>query len=334
MDKLRVGVIGVGFIGALHARIFKELPAAQLVAVNDANANLARSKAKELECNYEESIRSLLDRKDIDAVSICTPDNFHVEPALLAAKAGKHILLEKPMARTTGDSVKIQQACEKANIRLMVAHILRFDSKYVRVHDEIAQGRIGELVHISAKKLNPRLTAQRIGNQTSILFYIGIHEIDIVQWFVGSRISRVISLKSNKVNKRYGADDCFFVLMNFENGVIGSMEFSWALPANYPVPIETGIEVVGSKGSAHLEVVGQGVRLHKESGIEIPEVTVWPEVNHQIMGDLRVELEHFVSATLNNKDFIMPTSDAIDAVRVTEAILKSAEIDQPVDIIR
>jgi len=334
MDKLRVGVIGVGFIGALHARIFSELSASELVAVTDSNPEQARKWAKQLGCAQADSIAALVGRKDIDAVSICTPDDYHVEPALLAAKAGKHILLEKPIARTASDSLKIQKACEEAKVRLMVAHILRFDPKYVKVHDEIAQGKLGELVHLSAKKLNPRLTARRIRNQTSILFYIGIHEVDIVQWFAGCRISRVIAQKVQKVNKPYGADDCFFVLLNYESGAIGSLEFSWALPENYPVPIECGVEAVGSKGAAHLEVVGQGVRLYKDSGEEIPELSVWPEVHQQIMGDLRVELEHFVSATLNKKDFIMPTADAVDAVRVVEAILRSAEIDRPVEIKR
>jgi predicted dehydrogenase len=321
MDKLRVGVIGVGFIGALHARIFKELPAAELVAVTDSDAGLARRIAKDLGCDFD-SIRALVQRKDIDAVSICTPDDFHVEPVLLAAEAGKHILLEKPIARTTQDSLKIQSICEKAGVRLMVAHILRFDPKYVCVHDEIAKGELGELVHISAKKLNPRLTAQRIKNQTSILFYIGIHDIDVVQWFTGSRIVKVVAQKAQKVNKPYGADDCYFVLTTFENGVIGSLEFSWALPAKYPVPIECGVEVVGSKGVAHVEVVGQGVRIFKDAGELIPELSVWPEVNHQIMGDLRVELEHFVSAVLSR------------AVRVVEEILKSADTNMAVDIKR
>jgi predicted dehydrogenase len=334
MDTLRVGVIGVGFIGALHARIFKELPAAELVAVTDSDAALGRRRARELGCDYEDSIKALVQRKDIDAVSICTPDDFHVEPVLLAAEAGKHILLEKPIARTTQDALKIQSGCEKAGVRLMVAHILRFDPKYVCVHDEIDKGELGDLVHISAKKLNPRLTAQRIKNQTSILFYIGIHEIDVVQWFTGKRITRVVAQKAQKINKPYGADDCYFVLMTFENGVIGSLEFSWALPANYPVPIECGVEVVGSKGVAHLEVVGQGVRIYKDAGEVIPELSVWPEVNHQIMGDLRVELEHFVAAVLSRTDFIMPTGDAVDAVRVVEAILKSADTTMPVDVKR
>jgi predicted dehydrogenase len=334
VEKLRIGVIGVGFIGALHARIFKELATAELVAVTDSNAQLARQRAKELGCEQVDSIAAMVRRKDIDAVSICTPDDYHVEPVLQAAEAGKHILLEKPVARTAADSLAIQQACDRAGVRLMVAHILRFDPKYARVHDEIARGELGEIVHISAKKLNPRLTAQRIKDQTSILFYIGIHEVDIVQWFAGSRISRVYAQKVRKVNAAHGADDCFFVVMNFANGAVGGLEFSWALPANYPIPIECGVEVVGTKGAAHIEVVGQGVRMYKESGEVIPELSVWPEIHGQILGDLRVELEHFVSAVIEKEDFIVSTTDAVDAVRVVEAILSSAERNQPVEIKR
>ena len=91
---------------------------------------------------------------------------------------------------------------------------------------------------------------------------------------------------------------------------------------------------MGTKGAAHIEVVGQGVRIYKEKGEEIPELSVWPEVHGQIMGDLRVELQHFVSAVLNNSEFIMPADDAVDAVRVVEAILLSAEQNRVVEIKR
>jgi len=334
MRKLRMGVVGIGFIGALHARIFAELPDAELVAVTDTNTQLGRQRAKELNCDYVETLPSLVQRDDIDALSICTPDDLHVEPSLLAAKAGKHILLEKPIARTASDSQKILEACSKEKVRLMIAHILRFDPKYAHVRDQAVRGELGEIIHISAKKLNPRLTAQRIKDQTSILFYIGIHEVDIVQWIAGSRVCRVFAQKVRKVNAEYGADDCFFIIMNFENGAVGSLEFSWALPENYPVPIECGLEVVGTKGAAHIEVVEQGVRIYKEKGEEIPELSVWPEIHNQIMGDLRVELQHFVSSVLNHKEFIMPTDDAVDAVRVVEAILLSAERNRAIQIKR
>jgi len=95
----------------VHARIFSEIPTADLVAVADPDEERARKIGERFHCEYGSDPSELFNRKDIEAVSICTPDKYHVQPAVDAAKAGKHILLEKPIARTVKDAEKIKKVC-------------------------------------------------------------------------------------------------------------------------------------------------------------------------------------------------------------------------------
>jgi len=106
MERLRVGVIGVGFIGWLHARILHESFGADLAAVADADAKLEDQVERDFGCPFYTDYRHMLEQEDMGAVDICLPDSNHVVPSIDAARAGKHILLEKPMARTAEDCRK------------------------------------------------------------------------------------------------------------------------------------------------------------------------------------------------------------------------------------
>src|SRR5215212_6650723 len=130
--NLRVGVVGLGFFGARHARIYHENPIADLIAVCDVDEARAERVAASLEAASYVDYRDLLARADVDAVSICLPDRLHVDAAV-AAGAGKAILLEKPLAHDTPSARQIIDAVERNGTRLMVGHILRFDPRYVSV---------------------------------------------------------------------------------------------------------------------------------------------------------------------------------------------------------
>jgi len=327
IKKLKVGVVGVGYIGELHARIFSEIPTADLVAVADLNRERAKKIGERFQCDYYFNPSELFARGDIEAVSICVPDKYHTEPAIAAAKAGKHILLEKPIARTVKDAEKIKKTAEDNNVRLMIAHILRFDPRYVELHDRIQGGDLGEIIHIKAKRQNPKLMQDRLKGRTSMLYYIGVHDIDIVLWYTQSEIKEVYA---KKVSRMYD-EDCVFVLFSFKNGAVGNLELSWSLPENYPTKLWSGVEVVGTKGAGCIDVYDQGLKLSTDK-FYFPDTMHWPEYNGQIFGDLRDELMHFVDATVNNKEFLMPTEDAIKAIEFIEACLKSIEKGTPIKL--
>lgn len=327
LEKLRVGVVGVGFIGELHARIFNEIPTADLVAVADPDKERAREIGERFQCRYYQDYLELFNEKDIQAVSICVPDRYHLEPAIAAAKAGKNILLEKPIARTVEDAEKIRKAAEDNGVRLMVAHLLRFDPRYVQLHDRIQRGDLGEIIHIRAKRQNPKSIQDHVQGRTSMLYYVGVHDIDLVLWYTNSEVKEIYAKKVSKMYK----EDCIFVLFSLKNGVVGSLEFSWSLPESYPAGIWSEVEIVGTKGAGHIDICDQGLVLCT-NGFNFPDTLHWPEYNGKIFGDLRDELMHFVEAITNHKELLMPTKDSIKAVGFIEACLKSIEKGTPIKL--
>ena len=336
MERLKVGLIGSGFIGWYHARIFHESYGADLVAIADTDKNLVGKVKEDFGCDFYTNYKQMLEKADIDAVDICLPDANHVVPSVDAAKAGKHVLLEKPMARTVSDCKKIKQACDSAGVRLMIAHVLRFDPGYRRLFDAVNNGEIGEVIHLSAERKNSKLLAERLKGRTSMLFYVGVHDIDMVQWCAQKRITRVYAQRVVNVNKKWNSEDCIYALANLGEGTIANFEYSWTLPQNFPSGLKSKLEIYGSKSTAFLNRFNQGVEIFKEKNTDLPyeltDILHWPELNERIVGDLKAEIDHFIDAVLNKREFAMSTDDAISAINVIEAIMESYEKGVPVDV--
>ncbi len=324
--KLGVGVIGVGGMGECHARVFSEIPTTELVAVADISKERARKIAERFQCDYYLNFTDLLKREDIQAVSIVTPDLYHVEQSIAAAEAGKHILLEKPIAQTVKEAEKIKKAADVNDVRLMIAHILRFDARYVQLHDQIEQGVLGDIIHIRAKRQSPA-PRKRLEWKTSMFYYSGVHDIDLLLWYINGQAEEVYAKKVAKVTE----EDCIFVLYSFRNGTVGTLEISWSLPNDFPASLWSEMEVVGTKGAGYVDIYDHGLKLFV-NGPHFPDCIHQPVYNNQTMGDLRAELMHFVDAVLHDKEFLVSTNDAIRAIAFIEACQESIENGIPVKV--
>ena len=331
-ERLRMGVLGAGFMGANHAKVWSQLPNTLLVAIADPDERAGMRLGDELGADYHRDPASLLDREDIDAVSIVTPDRGHVEPATAAARAGKHILLEKPMAHKAEAAGAIARAVEEAGVRLMVAHVLRFDPRYVQLHAAADPQRLGEPIHLRAKRNTIRSLAERLGADSSILFYLGVHDIDMMQWVARSPITRVYAQKVGKLSN--GNEDALYAVINFANGAIGTLDLGWAWPDGLPAGYHAAFEVIGTRSAALLDVRDQGFQVITEGGPIAADTHLWPEINGRITGDLRDELMHFAEAVRTGAPFAQDYRDALDAIRVLDALFASLEQDRPVAVVR
>ena len=161
MKSVKVGVIGVGFMGTYHAKTYAALADAELAGVADIDISRADSLASELGVRSYHDARQLLDDPSVDAVSICTNDDRHVELTVSAIGAGKHIMLEKPIATTLSDADRILSAAKGFSKCFLVGHILRFEKRYAEAKRSVDEGRIGEVVSIFARRLNA-VAAQKV----------------------------------------------------------------------------------------------------------------------------------------------------------------------------
>lgn len=332
MRKLRTGVIGLGFFGARHARIYAEHPAVDLVGICDtAEAQLA-TLALMTGAAPCRDFRELVASSEVDAVSICLPDRLHEEAAVAAAEAGKAILLEKPFAHETAAARRIVEAVEANGARLMVGHILRFDPRYVHTFHAAAPEALGDPVHLHAKRYGTRSTARRLGERTSILFYMGVHDIDAMQWIARSLIVRVYARKREVLGT--GNEDALSAVVDFANSAIGSIDYSWAWPDGLMNGFRSSFEIVGTRAASYLDCSDQGFFVVEDDRTTGGDTHLWPEVNGRIVGDLADELDHFVKATLSGADYHQHYSEAFDAIPVLDALAESARSGRPVDVLR
>ncbi len=332
MKKLKVGVIGLGFIGGLHARIWAESDIAELAAVADVNGEAADGAAAQYGCKGYSDYHEMLRDADIDAVDICVPEDFHVAPAVAAAAAKKAILLEKPIAKTAAEAEEIKKAAADNGVRLMIAHILKFDPRYVQLNEAIKSGRLGEISTLALKRTNSQGTPKRLKGKVSFFYYMGIHDIEwMLDYNSGAKPVRVYCQASTVALK--GLDtDAAFLTVTFDNGSVGTIELNWAFPENGVCGFMTAVEAVGTKAAAMLHVDNQGLLIADEASVELPDALHWPVYNGQLQGDLKEELNHFARATLSGQDYLVDTDNAIAAVRIVEAAMESIKTGLPVTL--
>jgi predicted dehydrogenase len=332
MSRLSVGVIGLGYFGSRHAKAYAYHPAADLRAVCDLDPRAAAAAAASTGAEAMTDPLALLAREDIGAVSICLPDRLHEEVAVAAARAGKAILLEKPMAHTGAAARRIARAVEENGARLMVGHILRFDPRYVQVHAAAAPERLGEVIHLRAKRNGIRDTARRLGSGSSILFYMGVHDVDAIQWIARSRVSRVYARKREVLET--GNEDVLYAVLELESGAIASLDYSWAWPNGMMNGYRAAFEVVGTRSAASLDVTDQGLHFVDDAGTSGGDTHLWPAINGRIVGDLADEIDHFIMASLAGTPYLQPWQEALAAIPVLDALATSAQSGQPVDVDR
>lgn len=255
MRRLRIGVIGTGTIAnSAHlpaiAHLRDEL---ELVAVADVREDVVREVAQRYgaEAAYTD-YRQLLDRKDIDIVDICTPEFLHREQVTAAAAAGKHILVEKPMASSVADCDAMIEAAKQYGVKLMVGHSRRFTRRYRLIREAIERGEIGEVRLVRENERRPVTMYSVLNLSTgywepeggkswiSMAAYTygaaltnAVHETDLARWFVGQDAVSVYA--ESRINNPEGeVPDFITYTITFANGAIGAAEVANQLPAQYP----------------------------------------------------------------------------------------------------
>ncbi len=331
MEQLKIAVIGAGFIGSFHARILFECPQAELKAIVDINEETARTLSEKYGCRYYTDMEEMLQKEEIDAVSICTPEDCHLEPVRLAAAYQKHILLEKPVAKTYDEAKEIRRLAEDNQIRLMVGHLLHFDPRYVSLKNSVHSGSLGEIVSLLFRRVNWKRTSRRLKGKVSFLYYMAVHDIEFMLSCNGlTEPVKVYAQGVSRINQEIGQQDTAFLTITFQNGSIGCIEVMWAMPENAASILQTEAEILGTKGVGFLDGKNHGVEMVTDSGSRCPDLLHWPKYNGKMQGDLKEEVCHFVQATLSGEAYMVNTDTAVKAVQIIEAALQSMAAGEPV----
>ena len=326
MDRLRVGVIGAGVMGERHARIYAGLPDVRLVAVCDTREDAARRVASATGAVAGTDLRALLARDDLDAVSVCTPDGAHREACQLAARAGKHVLVEKPIATTVADAEAIIDAARRGGVTLLVGHCLRFDPRYYQAKAAIDAGELGEVQTIYTRRSNTVAAQDRLRGRCSLPLFLGVHDYDVMRWLLGSEVEEVQAASKWGLlrDQGYPVEDANCALLRFASGALGIAELNWILPRGFPASGDHRADVVGSRGSLGIASLETGLRrADGERAVQVDTVSA-PLVHGHAGGMFYFELRHFVDCVRGRAQPAVTPEDAVAALRIALAVEQAA----------
>jgi UDP-N-acetylglucosamine 3-dehydrogenase len=314
MKKLSVAVIGTGFWGRNHARIFKELEETELIAVCDIDAEKAKNVAKQFGVEPYTNTSKMLKRDDIEAVGICIWSKNLAKEALKALKAGKHVLVEKPMAANSKQAEKLLKTAEKEGLHITVGFLMRFIPGVQYIKKAIENKTIGETVCATAKRVSQ--WPERVGD-IGVVKDTAIHDIDITRYIFNEDPIAVYAKTGSMRHKKF--EDYAQIMLTFEGGKNAFIESNWLTPYKTRILVVTGSEAI-----IKLDYITQ------ELTIEDAKATLQPRYPWQ--EPLKLELQHFANCILEREKPLVTGMDGVKALKIAEAALKSSATGRAVKI--
>jgi inositol 2-dehydrogenase len=334
MSKLGVGVLGVGRLGSRHAEnLRRRIPDAHLVAVADIDLTVAMRVAQDLEVeHYYPAIDGLLERKDVQAIVIATPSNFHAEAIEAVSQSGKHVFCEKPIALTLETADAALAAVRKAGVQFQLGFMRRFDPAYASAKRRIDAGDIGDPVmfkSVSREKRLPPPSFLKGGINGTLFVDAAIHDFDLARWMMKDEILDVHAFGGVSACPELalsGDVDATTVNLRFRRGGIGNVE---ALrQSSYGYDIRT--EVLGTKGALQVGYLQQTALLVlSEAGITHDAADHWLV---RFADAYRNELDDFVGCVLEDRPTGATGEDGRNALAVALAAERSYRQEQTISI--
>jgi UDP-N-acetylglucosamine 3-dehydrogenase len=323
---VKVGVVGAGFIGAIHLGAYASMPEVEVVGVADALPEIAATGAAAVGARAYSSYEDLVSAEEVEIVDICLPTSYHRDLALKAAREGKHVIVEKPLARTLEDAETIIEAFDGNPERLFVGHVVRFFPEYAKIKAMIEDGDLGTVGVARTSRRSPFLTGWndwyadwRMSG--GVLLDLVIHDFDFLRWALGE-VERVYA--KGVLGREYNRLDYALVTLRFASGAIAHVEGQWG----YPGPFNYSIEVAGSRAlvtvdsrePAPVQLLGGAT-----GSSESPDVVTGKS-------PFQTELEHFIRCIATGEEPAVDARDAYEALRIGLAATESVMTGRPVTL--
>lgn len=309
-------------MGGVHARQYAKMADVTLFAF-DRNGSKLAEFCDRWKATPVNSFEALLDQ--VEALDCCLPTDLHDEFGIQALEAGKHVVMEKPMARTTSQCQALMEAAEKAGRMLMPAQVVRFFPEFAATHRAVKAGKVGEPAVIRTRRGGPAprgsedwfMDPSRSGG---LILDLAIHDLDWIRWTFGPAKSVMTQTATRSHGQLSVPGDSALITLELESGAIAHVEATWLDPEGF----RTHLEVAGSAGlishdSRDVATVRvSGEKKTRESGVDPQEDPYY------------LELRAFVEAIAGRGELPVSAQDGYEAVRLCEAAIASAETGKPV----
>ena len=328
MEKINIGVIGLGVMGTNHTRVYSELDNVNLIAICDPNIETLEALSTKYNTKKYSNYKEMLVNEKLDAISLCVPTLLHKKIALDIIKNNINILIEKPIATTTDEANEIINLAKEKNIKLMVGHIERFNPVVTELKKRISNNELGNIfkVHCVRQSQFP----QRIID-VGVIIDLSIHEIDNLCYILDSKIKRVFAETAQRIHSNH--EDLLIGTLRFENNVLGVINSNWLSPKKV-----REITITGEKGTFHADYTTQELNfLEKEFAKNTFEYGLSPDkqglkINIENKEPLKIELIEFINCITNNTNPIVSGTDGLNALNIAQKFLESSKTNKVIEL--
>ena len=336
MEKTKVAVLGAGFIANIHLESYTRfVHDAEVVAIYGRTKERAASLAEKYGVpKVYDDLDRLFAECDVDVADICVPNYMHHRVCLKAAEAGKHVICEKPLAMNIEEADEMIEACEKRGLKLMYAEELCFAPKYERVREMIGQGAVGRVYMLKqGEKHDGPHSKWFYSKETAgggVMMDMGCHALAWFRWMnPGVKVKTVFAdMKTIFHNNITDCEDNVLAIVEFENGVTGIVETSWAKPGG----MDDRIEVYGNRGVIYSDLFkgnsstvysedGYGYAMEKAASSKGWTFAIFEEAFNQ---GYPQELAHFIDCIRTGKDPVVTGKDGREVLKLIYAAYESA----------
>jgi predicted dehydrogenase len=311
-------------MGGVHLNAYASIPDVEVVGVADARVEAAVAGAEMVGARPYASYEELVAAEDVEVVDVCLPTALHRDLALRAAGEGRHVILEKPIARTMEDARQILDAFPADGPRLFVGHVVRFFPEYVGVKQKIEAGDLGTVGVVRTSRRSPFLLGWndwyadwRVSG--GVLLDLVIHDFDFLHWTLGE-VERVYA--RGMLGREYNRLDYVLATLRFASGAIAHVEGHWG----YPGPFNYSIEVAGSDALLTLDSTEPAsLQLIGGAPDEVLDLAAGKSPYEK-------ELEHFIHCIATGEEPSVQAQDACEALRIGLAATESVLTGEPVTL--
>ena len=322
---VRVGVIGLGTMGRHHVRILDDMDNVELVGVSDANPiALARVLQRRDYRGYSASDEMLTEQRP-DLVVIAAPTSLHSEIAVSAMRAGAHVLIEKPIASTCAEARTIIDESKRLKRRVAVGHVERFNPAVVALKQRLADGQLGRVFRVHARRLGP--FPDRI-RDVGVVIDLATHDIDVARYLLGSEPTRIFAETAQHIHTDH--EDMLSALLRFDDGVVVQLDVNWLTPTKI-----RELSVLGERGMFLCNYLTQELTLYRNADMR-PDaearrhpraVTEGEAVSFPITQaePLQLEMQSFIEAVRGEHPVEVDGEAGLRALHLAMSLVASAD---------
>jgi predicted dehydrogenase len=327
----RVGLAGLGSMGRNHLRILSAREDCRLVAVADPLPSaLAEAAARTDATGFGQPL-AMLAEAELDAVVVASPTTAHLDLALAAIERGIAVLVEKPLAASVDDGLRILAAARARGVPVQVGHVERFNPAVLELGRLLAEGWLSTVYAITSRRAGPFPARIR---DVGVTIDLATHDLDILAWIAGERPERVYAETARRIHAEH--EDLLFGLLHFPSGATGMLDVDWLTPAK-----RRQLVVVGEEGMFELDYLTQRLTFTKAPDVAQPQLiggyapffegdmAVLPVATAE---PLAAELDAFLATVREGGRPMVDAEDGLWAVALAGALLEAAEARRPVEL--